>query len=136
MLFDRLDIRRPVPGAANAILIIGGAGGVGSIAIQLARQLTDLTVIATASRPGDRGLGAASSAPITSSTTRKPLAAQVAALGLGAPAFVFSTTNTDQHLAEIADADRAAGPLRADRRPDDARRHRRSSARACRSTGS
>ena len=50
-LFDRLDIRRPVPGAANAILIIGGAGGVGSIAIQLARQLTDLTVIATASRP-------------------------------------------------------------------------------------
>ena len=28
-LFDRLDVRKPVPGAANAILIIGGAGGVG-----------------------------------------------------------------------------------------------------------
>src|SRR5690606_35952739 len=51
MLFDRLDIRRPVPGAANAILIIGAAGGVGSIAIQLVRALTDLTVIASASRP-------------------------------------------------------------------------------------
>ena len=50
-LFDRLDVKKPVPGAANAILIIGGAGGVGSIAIQLARTLTDLTVIATASRP-------------------------------------------------------------------------------------
>ncbi len=50
-LFDRLDVRKPVPGAANAILIVGGAGGVGSIATQLARRLTDLTVIATASRP-------------------------------------------------------------------------------------
>ena len=38
-----------------------------------------------------------------SSTTRKPLAAQVAALGLGAPAFVFSTTNTDQHFDEIVE---------------------------------
>src|ERR1700710_1842099 len=52
-LFDRLDVRRPVPGSA-AILIIGGAGGVSSIAIQLARKLTDLTVIATASRPETR----------------------------------------------------------------------------------
>jgi NADPH:quinone reductase len=50
-LFDRLDVKKPVPGATNALLIIGGAGGVGSIAIQLARQLTALTVIATASRP-------------------------------------------------------------------------------------
>ena len=50
-MFDRLDVAKPVPGAARAILILGGAGGVGSIAIQLARQLTDLTVVATASRP-------------------------------------------------------------------------------------
>lgn len=61
-LFDRLDVRRTVPGAAAAVLVIGGAGGVGSIAIQLARQLTDLMVIATASRPETvawvRGLGA------------------------------------------------------------------------------
>jgi NADPH:quinone reductase len=51
LLFDRLDVRRPVRGAVPVILIVGGAGGVGSIAIQLARTLTDLTVIATASRP-------------------------------------------------------------------------------------
>ena len=50
-LFDRLDTAKPVPGAAPAILIVGGAGGVGSVAIQLVRALTDLTVIATASRP-------------------------------------------------------------------------------------
>ena len=51
MLFDRLNVTDPVPGAAPAVLIIGGAGGVGSIALQLLRALTDLTVIATASRP-------------------------------------------------------------------------------------
>lgn len=100
-LFDRLDVRKPVPGAANAILIIGSAGGVGSIAIQLARQLTDLTVIATASRDETRGwvedLGAHHVID-----HRKPLADQVAALGLGAPGFVFSTTHTDEHVAEIA----------------------------------
>ncbi len=100
-LFDRLDVRKPVPGAATAILIIGGAGGVGSIAIQLARQLTDLTVIATASRDETRGwvedLGAHHVID-----HRKPLAEQVAALGLGAPGFVFSTTHTDEHVAEIA----------------------------------
>ena len=47
-LFDRLDVTKTVPGAATAVLIIGGAGGVGSIAVQIARQRTDLTVIATA----------------------------------------------------------------------------------------
>ncbi len=101
-LFDRLDVRKPVPGAANAILIIGGAGGVGSITIQLARQLTDLTVIATASRDETRGwveeLGAHHVID-----HRKPLAAQVEALGLGAPGFVFSTTHTDEHIAEIGE---------------------------------
>ncbi len=101
-LFDRLDVRKPVPGAANAILIIGGAGGVGSITIQLARQLTDLTVIATASRDETRRwveeLGAHHVID-----HRKPLAAQVEALGLGAPGFVFSTTHTDEHIAEIGE---------------------------------
>ena len=100
-LFDRIDIRKPVPGAAPAVLIIGGAGGVGSIAIQLVRRLTGLTVIATASRPETqrwaRELGAHRVVDHA-----KPLAAEVAALGLGAPGFVFSTTNTETHLAEIA----------------------------------
>lgn len=50
-LFDRLDVRRPVRGATHAILVVGGPGGVGSIAIQLARALTNLQVVATASRP-------------------------------------------------------------------------------------
>jgi NADPH2:quinone reductase len=102
-LFDRLQVKtHTVPGAARAILIVGGAGGVGSIAIQLARQLTDLTVIATASRPETRdwALGLGAHHVVDHS---RPLAAEVAALGLGAPGFVFSTTQTDKHLAEIAE---------------------------------
>ncbi|MCB4768609.1 zinc-binding alcohol dehydrogenase family protein [Ancylobacter sp. Lp-2] len=102
MLFDRLDIRKPVPGAANAVLIIGGAGGVGSIAIQLVRALTDVTVIATASRPETQSwvkeLGAHHVVD-----HGKPLAEQVAALGIGAPAFVFSTTETHRHFKDIVE---------------------------------
>jgi NADPH2:quinone reductase len=102
MLFDRLDVRQLVPGAASAILLIGGAGGVGSIAIQLARHLTDLVVIATASRPETRTwvieLGAHHAVD-----HRGDLVAQVRDLGLGAPAFVFSTTNSDDHLGAIVE---------------------------------
>ena len=53
-LFDRLDVNKPVAGGANALLLIGGAGGVGSLAIQLLKKLTDIQVIATASRPESR----------------------------------------------------------------------------------
>lgn len=101
MLFDRLDLRRPVPGSAS-VLIIGGAGGVGSIAIQLVRALTDLTVIATASRPETaawaRELGAHHIIDHS-----QPLAPQVAALGIGAPGFVFATTESARHLADVID---------------------------------
>jgi zinc-binding alcohol dehydrogenase family protein len=100
MLFDRLKVRDPVPGAAEAVLIVGGAGGVGSMAIQLARQLTDLTVIATASRPETKawakGLGAHHVVD-----HGKVLSEEIAALGLGAPGFVFFTTHTAQHLPDV-----------------------------------
>jgi len=101
-MFDRLDVKKPVAGAAPCLLIIGGAGGVGSIAVQLARKLTDLTVIATASRPETqawaRGLGAHHVID-----HRRPLAAEVAALGLGAPPFVFATTQTTAHFPQIVE---------------------------------
>ena len=100
-LFDRLDVNKAVPGAASAILVVGGAGGVGSIAVQLAR-LTTLTVIATASRPETqdfvRSLGAHHVIDHS-----KPLNEEIAKLGLGAPGFVFSTTQTDKHIDAIAD---------------------------------
>ncbi len=102
MLFDRLDVTRPISGAARAILIIGGAGGVGSMAVQIARQLTDLTVIATASREETQEWATALGAHHVIDHA-KPLAAQVAALGIDAPAFVFSTTHTESHVPEIAE---------------------------------
>ncbi|MDP3320605.1 MAG: zinc-binding alcohol dehydrogenase family protein, partial [Bosea sp. (in: a-proteobacteria)] len=100
MLFDRLKVRDPVPGAAPALLVVGGAGGVGSAAIQLARRLTDLTVIATASRPETRAWANELGAHHVVDHSR-PLADEVAALGLGAPGFVFFTTHTAQHLPEV-----------------------------------
>lgn len=102
MLFDRLDIRKPVPGAANAVLIIGGAGGVGSIAIQLVKALTKVKVIATASRPDTvawvKSLGADHVVDHS-----RPLAPEVAALGIGAPGFVFSTNQSDRHFDQIVE---------------------------------
>lgn len=100
-LFDRMDITRPVPGAAGAVVIIGGAGGVASAAIQLVRSLTSLTVIATASRAGSRawveGLGAHHVID-----HRQPLAPQLESLELGSPAFVFSTNATSSYVEQIA----------------------------------
>jgi zinc-binding alcohol dehydrogenase family protein len=102
LLFDRLGL---VPGdmqRKGTLLVIGGAGGVGSIMIQLARKLTGLTVIATASRPESRdwvlALGAYHAVDHS-----KPLAAEVRALGIEHVDLVASLTNSEQHLAQIAE---------------------------------
>lgn len=109
-LFERLEISRPLPDGAPALLIVGAAGGVGSMAVQLARALTPLTIIATASRPESadwvRQLGAHHVID-----HRQPLAAQVEALGLGQPGWVFSTTHSDQHWAQIAQLVAAQGKI-------------------------
>jgi zinc-binding alcohol dehydrogenase family protein len=101
-LFHRMKVQDKVPGAWNAVLIIGGAGGVGSIAIQLLRALSDVTVIGTGSRPETtdwiRGLGAHHVLDHS-----QPLAPQLAHMAIGNPAFVFSTTHTDAHLKDIVE---------------------------------
>ncbi|WP_095589587.1 zinc-binding alcohol dehydrogenase family protein [Actibacterium ureilyticum] len=101
MLFDRLAVRRAVTGGAHAILIIGAAGGVGSITIQLLRALTDLTIIATASRDETRSWVRELGAHHVIDHSR-PLAEQVADLGVGAPSFVFSTTHSETYVADVA----------------------------------
>lgn len=78
-MFDRLGIDRDGKDSGQSILMIGGAGGVGSIAIQLARR-AGLTVIASASRPETidwvRKLGADHTV-----NHREDMVAQVRALG-------------------------------------------------------
>jgi NADPH2:quinone reductase len=100
MLFDRLAIPQDrAPG--ESLLILGGAGGVPSIAIQLARALTGLTIIATASRPESADWVRARGAHHVIDHSQ-PLAAQVKALGIGAPRYVFSTHTDAGAWAEIA----------------------------------
>ncbi|WP_371345479.1 zinc-binding alcohol dehydrogenase family protein [Ancylobacter sp. IITR112] len=108
-LFDRLQVPRDGGEGAN-LLIVGAAGGVGSMAVQLARQLTRLTVIGTASRPESRAwverLGA--HAVIDHS---RPLSEEIAAAGLGEIDYTFSLTQTDRHWPEIIKAARPQGRL-------------------------
>jgi NADPH:quinone reductase len=102
LLFDRLEIRIGKKADEGAILIVGGAGGVGSIAIQLARRLTGLTVVATASRPETKqwclDLGAHHVID-----HRQSMAEQMTAIGLKTVPYIFGVTNTDDHLTQIAE---------------------------------
>ncbi|MEO1522173.1 MAG: zinc-binding alcohol dehydrogenase family protein [Cyanobacteria bacterium J06633_2] len=102
MLFDRLDVKRPTAQGGNVILVIGGAGGVGSITVQLLRALTDLTVIATASRPETQNWVRECGAHHVIDH-RQAMTPQIEALGLDAPGFVFSTTHSESHLADIVE---------------------------------
>jgi len=101
MLFDRFGVARG-GGEGKSLLIIGGAGGVGSICIQLARTLTKLTVIATASRPETtawcKELGAHHVIDHS-----KPMGEQVKAIGHRFVDYVFGVTESGQHFDTIAD---------------------------------
>lgn len=102
-LFDRF--RLPVGKAPtdDAILIIGAAGGVGSIAVQLARRLTNLTVIGTASRPESQKWVAELDAHAVIDHTQ-PLSAELARIGRPQVRYILSLTHTDRHWDEIAAA--------------------------------
>src|ERR1700744_1080689 len=102
LLFDRL---RGGPGkkvGPRPLLITGGAGGVGSILIQLARRLTGLTVVATATRPESQKwcLDLGAHAVIDHN---KPMKEQIEQLKLPPVALVASLTFTDQHYKAIAE---------------------------------
>lgn len=94
--FDRLKVKR-----GSTILIIGGAGGVGSIGIQLAR-LAELKVVATASRPESiawcKELGAHHTVD-----HRKPMRPQLEALGFKHVDYIANFSEVDEHWAAIGD---------------------------------
>lgn len=100
-LFERLGISKDGADAGKTILIVGGAGGVGSIAIQLAKQLAKLTVIATASRPESvkwcRDLGADA---VIDHFGDMP--ALFKALGHAHADYVLCLNDTDKHFPAMA----------------------------------
>ncbi len=100
MLFDSFRLTEG-GGAGDTLLVIGGAGGVGSILIQLARKLTGLTVIATASRPETQDWVRRMGADHVIDHRGDP-GAQVRALGL-TPRYVAALTATGQHWPAIVD---------------------------------
>lgn len=99
-LFDRLHVPWGKGGSDDAILIIGAAGGVGSIAVQLARRLTPLTVIGTASRPDSRAWVEALGAHAVIDHA-KPLEQELRRIGRPAVRYVLSLTRTDLHWDAI-----------------------------------
>ena len=89
---------------------MGGAGGVGSILVQLARQLTGLRVVATASRPESRqwclDMGAHDVID-----HREPLAPQLAALGIAQVDHVASLTHTAAYMGQYVEYLRPQGQI-------------------------
>jgi zinc-binding alcohol dehydrogenase family protein len=102
MLFDRLQVPTGAEGKDKTLLVIGAAGGVGSILVQLARQLTQVTVIGTASRAETRDwtlqLGAHHVID-----HGKPLSEELARAGLPAPDYVIGLTHTEHHFDQIVE---------------------------------
>jgi zinc-binding alcohol dehydrogenase family protein len=98
LLFDRLQVPRATTG--KSLLIVGAAGGVGSIMVQLARKLTGFTVIGTASRPESRDWVRQLGAHHVIDHTR-PLSEELQRIGIAQVDVVASMTHTEQHLPEI-----------------------------------
>lgn len=101
LLFDRLGVPFGSLGERDILLVVNGAGGVGSILIQLARRLTGLRVVATASRPETiewcRTMGAHDVID-----HHRPLDEALDALGAGPAAYIASLSGTEGHLPAYA----------------------------------
>lgn len=121
LLFDRLGFTPLLPAdsaPANQIsnsddariLIMGAAGGVGSILTQLAKQLTNATVIGTASRPESQAWVKELGADYVINH-HQPLVAQLKELGVDNVTHVISLTHTDQHYDQLVEALAPQGKL-------------------------
>jgi zinc-binding alcohol dehydrogenase family protein len=110
LLFDRLKLQHVDPTRGNTLLIIGAAGGVGSILIQLAHQLTGLTVIATASRPTTRAWVESMGAHHVIDHGQ-PWKSQLAHYGITHVSHVIGLNHTDAYIPQIVDVLEPEGQL-------------------------
>lgn len=100
MLFEHLAIKQQASNPAQkdeVILVVGAAGGVGSILIQLAKKLTNATIIATASRESSKQWVTDLGADYVVDHS-KPLSPQIEALNIGPLTHVASLNNTDAYI--------------------------------------
>ena len=109
LLFHRLGVKEG-GNAGDTLLIVGAAGGVGSILTQLASKLTAMTVIGTASRPESQQWVREAGAHHVIDHS-KPLANELARIGISAVTHVASLTNTEQHFNALIDALAPQGKL-------------------------
>lgn len=109
ILFDSFGLKES-EGTDESLLVIGGAGGVGSILIQLAKKLAGLTVIATASRDDTRAWVKKMGADFTVNH-RNPLDEEMKALGIAPPRYVAALTHTDKHFASIRELIKPRGHI-------------------------
>jgi zinc-binding alcohol dehydrogenase family protein len=103
VLFDRLQIAPGKRHTGERLLVIGAAGGVGSILIQLARRLTAVTVIGTASRPETQAWVRELGAHHVIDHSR-PIAEELRRIGIAEVSHVVSLTRTDLHYEQIVEA--------------------------------
>jgi len=108
LLFDRLSVREGESGAS--LLVSGAAGGVGSILVQLARRLTGLTVIATASRPETLQWVSQMGAHHVIDHTQ-PLAGQVNGLSVPPVKYIASLTGTARNFTQLVEVLAPEGKL-------------------------
>ncbi len=98
LLFDRMEVDKENPN--KSILVIGAAGGVGSIMVQLLKQLTQLNIVGTASRETTTAWLKELGADYVINHRNK-LSEEFAQHGLPEPDYVVSLNATEQHLDEI-----------------------------------
>ncbi|NVZ65074.1 zinc-binding alcohol dehydrogenase family protein [Pseudomonas gingeri] len=110
LLFERLQVREDKADQGQSLLIVGAAGGVGSILTQLASQLTGLKVIGTASRAETRDWVLALGADLVIDHS-KPLSDELKAQGQPHVTHVASLTQTDTHLDQLVEALKPQGKL-------------------------
>jgi zinc-binding alcohol dehydrogenase family protein len=100
ILFDRMKVPYGSKRPAGSLLVLNGAGGVGSIMIQLATRLTGLTVIATASRPETvawvHKLGA-----VHVADHRRPIDEAIKAIGFDGVDYVAAITTTPENVPSV-----------------------------------
>ena len=110
LLFERLQVAEGKDDQGQSLLIVGAAGGVGSILTQLANQLTALKVIGTASRPETQAWAKALGAHLVIDHSQ-PLSEALKQAGHEQVTHVASLTQTEHHLDQLVEALQPQGKL-------------------------